>query len=366
MSSIRRSSLSSGKGKFPQPGDNVSHGHIEDSLHHILSVVVHAPVLLEPNQSRCIWATDMATCPVRESLRSFGDQSWIFGNKLILSHEPGRSPNNISCGDNDFSYAISEINEPDVASQSTSTTPFPLVYDVGDAHAVWRVGDAYLKISIPASPHSTREHVTLNTLHQKELWLGLKIPKVLYHGEWDGRYYLIVTGMPGQTLHQAWPQMVESERQKCIGRVSRFCRDLATQQAPFIGGVDGRHLAETFLTSANDVTNTRFSHEKLLQNCQSLGMDCSAFMLYHCDLGPGNILVDFENDSIAVIDFECVGYVPRDWIRTKFRLSSGMDLEDCDGETSPEWRSRMQRRLGEEGFQDVAQKWMDWQLATQN
>jgi len=369
-SSTRGSCLSSGSisGNFPKPVNIISRSHKKGPyslLLPILSSVVNTLILFKHNHSHCIRTSGMANCPVRESLRSFGENSWIFGNRLILSYEPGNSPNNISCGNNDFSYSISETNEPYISSQSISTY-FPLIHDAGDAHAVWKVGDAYLKISIPASPYSTREHVTLNSLHKKELCLGLRIPKVLYHGEWDGRYYLIVTGMPGQTLHQAWPQMDESKRQECIGRVSQFCGDLATQRADFIGGVDGRHLPEDFLTSENDTTDDRFSHGKLLQNCRSLGMDCSTFTLYHCDLGPGNIVFDFENDSIAVIDFECVGYVPKDWIRTKFRLSSGMDLEAYDGEASTEWRSRMQIRLGEEGFQEVAQEWMDWQVAVSN
>lgn len=89
-------------------------------------------------------------------------------------------------------------------------------------------------------------------------------------------------------------------------------------------------------------------------------MDCSSpFEFYHCDLGPGNIIVDFVADQVVVgvIDWECAGFFPRHWIRTKFRMCSSMDLPE--GDTS-DWRARMQRKLGEEGFPEVAEAWMVW------
>ncbi len=33
-------------------------------------------------------------------------------------------------------------------------------------------------------------------------------------------------------------------------------------------------------------------------------MDCSSFGFYHCDLGPGNIIV---NDRIGILDWETAG-----------------------------------------------------------
>jgi hypothetical protein len=137
---------------------------------------------------------------------------------------------------------------------------------------------------------------------------------------------------------------------------------LSRQKAEQITGIDGRHLSEGLLADKGDSDKGRFSPDKLLQNCQELGMDCSTFLLYHCDLGPSNILVDLQSDSISVIDFECVGFVPRDWIRTKFRISSGMDFDfdDYEDEGRSEWRTRMQKHLGAEGFPDVAGKWRKW------
>jgi hypothetical protein len=48
---------------------------------------------------------------------------------------------------------------------------------------------------------ATREHVTLQALHQRNVTFA--IPEVLYHGEWEGRYYILTTEVSGQSLQQA-------------------------------------------------------------------------------------------------------------------------------------------------------------------
>lgn len=166
--------------------------------------------------------------------------------------------------------------------------------------------------------------------------------------------------MPGQTLDSAWPQLSEHVRKSCIDRITLFCKTLSTKKAGFTGGVDGKDLSEFFLTNKGDEVDDRFSHDKLLQTCTDLEMDCSEFLLYHCDLGPGNILVDVDSGVMSVIDFECVGYVPIEWIRTKFRISSGLDLTlyDYEDEAKFAWRVGMQKSLGLSGFADIAERWM--------
>lgn len=88
-------------------------------------------------------------------------------------------------------------------------------------------------------------------------------------------------------------------------------------------------------------------------------MDCSSFVFYHCDLGPGNILIGPQG-SIGIIDWETAGFVPREWIRTKFRISGGMDLPLADETARTDWRRRVSEKLESLGFQDVAGGWQSW------
>lgn len=235
------------------------------------------------------------------------------------------------------------------------------MYDAGDVHAVWEIGEAFLKVIIPASPYTTREHVTLEALHKMKL--SFAIPDVLYHGEWNGRYYLLLSKIPGKTLSEAWPRMLETARGQCVDRIVSITKELATKHSENISGIDGNHLPEAWLandSSTGAASQPDFSPEALLKNCRELKMDWSSrFELFHCDLGPGNIIVDFIGDQLAIglIDWECAGFVPREWIRTKFCVCSGMDLpEGCQ----TDWRRRVQRKLGEKGFPEIADAWMAW------
>jgi hypothetical protein len=74
---------------------------------------------------------------------------------------------------------------------------------------------------------------------------------------------------------------------------------------------------------------------------------------------PGNIIVDIESKGLGIIDWEIVGYLPREWVRTKFHLSSGMDFPDVkDEDAKSDWRAFVARRLAEMGFQEVIDGWL--------
>ena len=91
-------------------------------------------------------------------------------------------------------------------------------------------------------------------------------------------------------------------------------------------------------------------------------MDCSSYVFYHADLGPGNIIVENkpETGAIGIIDWEIADYFPRGWVRTKFRISRGTNLEDDVSEQPTWWRSEIQKMLGEHGFEDYTQAWIEY------
>lgn len=80
-------------------------------------------------------------------------------------------------------------------------------------------------------------------------------------------------------------------------------------------------------------------------------MDVSTFVFYHCDLGPTNLLVDTSTGSLGIIDWELAGYNPIEWVRTKFRLSAGMDFNRGDDDS---------KRTGAAGFLST---WKGWATA---
>ncbi len=134
--------------------------------------------------------------------------------------------------------------------------------------------------------------------------------------------------MPGRTLTEAWPGMNEETRGYYVRRVGEVCERMAEWKEEAVAGVDGGWLTELYLEKGRGLEPGR-----LKENCIGMGMDVSDLVFYHCDLGPGNMLVEPENArGIGIIDWEVAGYVPREWVRTKFHLSAGMDFPYVEDE----------------------------------
>jgi hypothetical protein len=155
----------------------------------------------------------MASRHVNESLRTISHNFWSIGDKLILSRDQN-SKERLWCDSDEWCYSISPNTDAPSPSANLSPThspvPVSLVHEaacgirLNPGHAVWSIGNAYLKVMAiePSGVTATREHVTLQALHQRSVTFA--IPEVLYHGEWEGRYYIITTEVPGQSLQQAW------------------------------------------------------------------------------------------------------------------------------------------------------------------
>ncbi|KAF5021480.1 hypothetical protein F66182_6480 [Fusarium sp. NRRL 66182] len=238
---------------------------------------------------------------VRESIREIDDNSWLIGNKILLSRA---SLSECTWGDrNGGGYSISDAPLPLPESRPLSdTSDIKLVYDAGGVSAVFSIGDAFCKVKILDVPDATREHVTLAWLHQRT-W-SFAIPDVLYHAEYDGRYYIILSRIPGETIDSLWAALDESMRQYYAERIVDICKELAVPaDGSNISGVDGGALPERYLCGRK----VDCSPQNLRKTCLGLGMDCSNLVFYHCDLGPSNVLVDPANGSIGIIDWETAG-----------------------------------------------------------
>jgi len=300
----------------------------------------------------------MKAHPVNESIREIDSHSWVIADRLLLSRQCSPSSDMPSWGDGNGSFFV--LSE--AIGTVPKSRPLPrisevqMVYDAGAVSAVWRVGEAFVKVKKVVVPDATREHVTLQCLHRKGP-LGFRIPDVHYHAEFDGRYYIVLSRLPGQTLGEAWPNMDEPTKEAYVDRIVTACKQLALWNSDSISGVDGCQLSDLFLTKLGAVKNC--DSRNLLENCRELGMDCSSFVFYHCDLGPGNIIVD-PDGSMGVLDWETAGFVPKEWIRTKFCFSSGMDLPLANEDKRVDWRRRVSRKLGDVGFPEIVDRWWAW------
>ncbi|CAG9951548.1 unnamed protein product [Clonostachys rosea f. rosea IK726] len=218
---------------------------------------------------------------------------------------------------------------------------FPqLVHSCANVSAVWVFGNVVLKIKrFQNRKGGTRENVTLDWLANQNLKFA--IPRALHYSEDEDRSYLFSTRLPGITLNSAWPLMNADYRQYYVQQVAEICTQLSSHSSTRIGGVDNSQLCDSWL----EPFTYDFRPEALLEN------------------SPGNILVDpREKKIMGIIDWEMAGFVPREWISTKFAVGWGLDLEvgDVSGIAEEDWRKRVHQELKRTGFPDVSDTWKEW------
>ncbi|KAH6985592.1 kinase-like domain-containing protein [Ilyonectria destructans] len=295
---------------------------------------------------------------VRDSVRQIDDNSWLIGNKLLL-HRTSVAENCLWHTDGLY-YTLSDDSSLFPAPETLPTDSYvcPL-YSSADVSAVWRFGDAFLKIKLfQGRRDATTENVTLDWLAKEKL--SFVTPRTFYYTKEDDRSYLFSSRVPGKTLAGAWKGMNEDDKTNYACRIAEICEELSIRTSEAITGVDGRQLADAWLHSSPNPPD--FRPETLRENCTQLGMGTSAsstFVFYHNDLGPANIIIN-SGQVVGIIDWEIAGYVPREWIRTKFGVGWGMDFDSHNDPS--EWRSQVERQLGRKGFPEVIDAWKKWRI----
>ncbi|KAJ5319017.1 uncharacterized protein N7506_011721 [Penicillium brevicompactum] len=288
--------------------------------------------------------------PVRESIKQV-DASTLLVGPLQLRRSKGYSDTSTWYDqDDDMSYTLTKAPQPNESVK--------LVYDVGDSSAVWSIGNsAFCKVKL-CEPGITPEAATLAFVHSQRPHFD--IPKVLYETEHNDRSYLFLSRVQGRTLGDAWPNLDQKWRRHYMSAIVDVCKFLEKGECDVLRGVDGKNALEPYLIKYG--AEDDYSPGNLQQACESMGMDCSTFVFYHADLGPGNIIVEDipKTGSVGIIDWELAGYFPRGWIRTKFRISRGLILEDSATDNPTEWRAGVDKLLEDHGFEHYASQWASW------
>lgn len=237
----------------------------------------------------------------------------------------------------------------------------------GDDGVIWAVGnDAFLKISL-AVKGITPEHETLQWINSKDPRPSFYTPKVIYFMRgYDDRKesptyrklynFVFLTRVPGRTLDVAWPSLSQKDKDMYVDVVAEKISEMARWKGTRIGGIRaGEGVMENLLMPRDGDGD----YSKVADTCRALGMDWERTVFYHCDLNPTNIMVEMKpSKKIGIIDFEAAGFVPCEWVRTRFAASKlmswGMDTED-----GRKWQKHVHRRLGELGFTHC-NAWKAW------
>jgi hypothetical protein len=259
-----------------------------------------------------------------------------------------------------LSYTLDEAPTPHPRTTPLMKNQYiEIVHEAGDASVVWSIGNSVLCKAKCIEEGATPEPVTLQFVQGQQP--SFSTPAVLSYTVHNGTSFLFLQRLPGRTLDAAWSCLSKEQQLFYVRAIVDICKEMAQWTSPVFGGVDGQYIPEDHL-----LPHPRRDYGALDTPCREMGMDCSDLVFYHADLGPGNIIIEnspssegrLGGGSIGIIDFEIAGYLPRGWVRTKFRLSSGMNLSA--GDEPGRWRSEVQKTLGQEGFEDYSAQHTAW------
>jgi hypothetical protein len=251
---------------------------------------------------------DMTTAiHVRDSVRQIDSTSWLVGRTHVLRHIQGPYDGDDCLWKSTTTkscYTLSPAPSPPPA-----TIPLPpdgtharQIHDAGDASAVFSFGDEIIVKVRIACDGTRREPETLAFL-SKQQQLGIDIPTVLFYAEDDGKTYLCEPHVRGRRLNEAWWDMGEAEKEAVVSRVAGVCQELRGFSA---------------------------------------------------------------GERVVVVDWEMAGYMPLEWVRTKFAVCGVLRVERGRGaalEVNQDYRARVERRLGEIGFPEVTEAYREMMRA---
>ncbi|KAL3475914.1 kinase-like domain-containing protein [Aspergillus californicus] len=230
---------------------------------------------------------------------------------------------------------------------------------------VWSIGSDVIMKDHPDGGPKT-EVKTLNYLAN---YPSIPVPKILY--DWvdnNGRYFVLQKRIQGQTLEQAWPSLTEPQKSAIADQVVEEVRNqLRSLTSTSIQCVDQSPCYPGLLFSDREPHGPFHSDRELwdaisltlhdlpkqaLGNLKKRLPQCEPYVLTHCDLNLGNIMVK-DGALVGVLDWEFAAYYPI-WYEY-VSASWGWTKEDA------EWKKLLQERFDAhgDGYQDAKDFWMD-------
>ncbi|KAL2825231.1 kinase-like protein [Aspergillus pseudoustus] len=234
---------------------------------------------------------------------------------------------------------------------------------------VWSIGSDVILKERPDDGSRNEADV----LRYLEAQPDIPAPKLLR--DWadsDGRYFMLVERLRGQTLEQAWPSLSEEQKADIADHVVAVRKALRNITASAIQSVNGGQCTPVLLTLASGDQETppfsadfnlcdairrtlreREFPEDVLNNLLNRLPKGEPYVLTHCDLNLGNIVVKEDGSLAGILDWEYAAFYPL-WYEY-VSASWGWTEEDV------EWKKLLKERLrlDDDGYEEARDFWMD-------
>jgi aminoglycoside phosphotransferase (APT) family kinase protein len=231
---------------------------------------------------------------------------------------------------------------------------------------VWSIGsDVILKDRPDEGPKAKIEVKTLNHL---ATYTDIPVPKVLR--DWvdrDGRYFVLNERISGQTLEEAWPSLSDPQKLAIADQVVQVRKQLRSVTSTSIQCIDQSPCYPGLLFFDLEPRGPFHSDQELwdtlsislyhlppqvLENLKKRLPKCEPYVLTHCDLNLGNIMIQ-DGKVVSILDWEYAAYFPI-WYEY---VSASFGFTDMD----VEWKGLLRERLGvhDEAHEDAKAFWTD-------
>ncbi|KAI0112063.1 hypothetical protein GGR51DRAFT_507870 [Nemania sp. FL0031] len=340
----------------------------------------------EPKHFHTVEHVPMKSRASMFGLTTISNDSWLIGDRAILTRRyepwPTDTLNLISTWTaSDGYYAITDAPVPPPPSRPWKPGDGPtLVHlaagggtkidaddnDAGVPEAtskcVYSIGDVCIKMHHTLHCDSTDEHITIKEMLKHFPNRTFALPTVLYHARYDNRYFLVTSKIPGETAAKLWWDFDDATKDRYADLVAQACVEFATLTSSELGaGIDGT-------TTKNNRFNeclTRKDKPDILANCNTVGLSAQPpFSFCHGDLGPTNVIIDRQKETIGIIDWQAAQFVPREWIGVEFARTMAMiqDPPIPENYKNNDYAQRVWKALQQRGFSNDGSVWLDWKI----
>lgn len=300
--------------------------------------------------------------PIELSVSTSGADAYRMGTKILCRKSTTGIPDTAVAAweESDGHYYLLEAT--DMNSLSFQQAANGLIYQAGMSSAVWEIGtNAICKVKTwtegMESESNTLAFVASRFPH-------IPLPKVIYSwvDEQQGRTFLILRRVKGQTLARAWQSLTSEQRSHIAATAAQYCCDLAQVTSENLQSATGCGILEPFLTVDAKPSHpswkprplgplSRSATERYFKklSTQPIPTIGEKFYFYHADLSPTNILISDNGTITAILDWESAGFYPKFWIPLKPYRSGGFNLDAPDN-SRYDWTNLLELNLANVGF----------------
>jgi hypothetical protein len=314
-------------------------------------------------------------------VKRMNPQLWTLGTSVICAkvgaHDMHPRNSLVSWQDGKSTFHLLPRDESLLTNLSEGDSAIDLIQECGTNGSIWGIGnEAICKVKGWCEERQL-EASTIDFV--RDNFPSIPLPEVLY--SWIdrpiNRTFLILKRVHARTLNAAWPSLSTDQRQSLAKKMAEHCVTLAGKTSTNYESTSGYGVFEQWLMGKPPASNPTWlpmtlgplSGREMKEYMSTISSEPApefddTLPFYHCDLGPTNILVSDDGDSVAaIIDWEAAAYFPSFWVATRpatnwaYRLS---EPTPAVGQERYEWSSLFTKALVAKGFscQDtVITKW---------